>query len=282
MRKNRVQALLKVLLIVPASFVVIVVLSFAYNFISGILFALDPSTFTTDLAYMLTSLGFVVTVYLFWTLWDKRPFQEMGFEASLRKTLVDFAAGSMLGVVIILLSVIVSLTLGFGSFVGRAQGGVTWDVLMGLMVYLSVGIAEEILSRGYMMTVMAQSFGSIFAIIGSAVIFSALHLLNPNLSILSVINIVLAGILLAFSYYRTKALWFPIGLHFTWNLMQGTIFSLEVSGRESMGLFHILLSGPEYITGGKFGLEGGLIFTLLTLLAFVAVEFYARKTAQSA
>ena len=87
---------------------------------------------------------------------------------------------------------------------------------------------------------------------------------------------------LAYSYYRTKALWFPIGLHFTWNLMQGTIFSLEVSGIESTGLFHVLLTGPDYITGGKFGPEGGLIVTVLTLLAFVAVEFYARKVAHSA
>lgn len=279
MRNNRAQALLKVFSIVPASFVVMVVLSFAYSFISGILFALDPSTFTTDLAYMLTSLGLVVTAYLFWTIWDKRPFKEMGFEASLRKTLVDFGAGSLLGVVIILLSVIISLALGLGSFAGRAQGTVVWDVLMGFLVYLSVGFAEEILSRGYMMTVLSNSFGSISAIIGSAVIFSALHLINPNLSILSVVNILLAGVLLGFSYYRTKALWFPIGLHFTWNLMQGTIFSLEVSGIESTGLFRVLLTGPDYITGGKFGLEGGIIVTLLTLLGFVAVELYARKTA---
>ena len=281
MHNNRSQALLKVFLIVPATFVVMVLLSFTYSLISGILFALDPSTFTTDLAFVLTSLGFVVTAYLFWTLWDKRPFKEMGFEASPRKILVDFASGSMLGVIIIFLSILVSLALGYGSFVGRVQGNVASDVLMGLLVYLSVGFAEEILSRGYMMTVLAQSFGSIFAIVGSAVIFSVLHLLNPNLSLLSVFNIVLAGILLAFSYHRTKALWFPIGLHFTWNLMQGTIFSLEVSGIESKGLFHVLLTGPEYITGGKFGLEGGIIVTLLTVLAFGAVELYARKVAHS-
>ncbi|MDP3488279.1 MAG: CPBP family intramembrane metalloprotease, partial [Bacillota bacterium] len=231
---------------------------------------------------ILTSLGFVVTAYLFWTMWDKRPFKEMGFEASLRKTLTDFAAGSMQAVVVILLSVLVSLALGFGSFAGKVPGVVTWDVLMGFLVYLSVGFGEEILSRGYMMTVMAQSFGSTTAMIGSAVIFSALHLINPNLSLLSVLNLVLAGILLAFSYYRTKALWFPIGLHFTWNLMQGTIFSLEVSGIESTGLFRVLLTGPDYITGGKFGLEGGVIVTVLTLLAFVAVELYARKVAHSA
>ena len=57
--------------------------------------------------------------------------------------------------------------------------------------------------------------------VASALIFSIAHGLNPNVSILGLVNIALVGILFAYMFYATNSLWLPIGYHITWNYLPG-------------------------------------------------------------
>ncbi len=54
-----------------------------------------------------------------------------------------------------------------------------------------------------------------------------------------------------------------MGAHYAVNLMQGPIFGLPVSGRDSNGLLHGTLDGPELLTGGGFGIEASVITAVL-------------------
>ena len=97
-----------------------------------------------------------------------------------------------------------------------------------------------------------------------SLLFGIAHAINPNVTIFSIINIVVAGILLSTAYIKTHSLWLSIGIHFSWNFTQGCIFSFPVSGQVSKNTITTLSqTGPEWITGGAFGPEGGILSTII-------------------
>ncbi len=57
----------------------------------------------------------------------------------------------------------------------------------------------------------------------------------------------------------TRRLWLPIGIHFAWNFTQGGIFGSSVSGNQlGEGLLRSTLTGPDWLTGGAFGVEASI------------------------
>ena len=108
--------------------------------------------------------------------------------------------------------------------------------------------------------------GSWISIFFSGLLFGFAHAANPNSTIFSSVAIgIEAGILLAAVYMLTRKLWMVIGLHFAWNVVQGLVFSIPVSGIEMDGLIDVqFVSGKsELLTGGAFGLEASLITVIL-------------------
>jgi hypothetical protein len=95
----------------------------------------------------------------------------------------------------------------------------------------------------------------------SSVLFGVLHYLNPNSSWLSTLYLVIYGVFLGTGYVLTGQLAIPIGLHFTWNFVQGSIFGYPVSGRALSEASVITTEqiGPVLWTGGAFGPEAGLL-----------------------
>ncbi len=75
----------------------------------------------------------------------------------------------------------------------------------------------------------------------------------------------LAGVWLGVAYWRTRSLWFPLGLHFGWNWVQGALLGSPVSGIKSITpdpLLRFADAGPAWIGGGDYGIEGGAACTL--------------------
>ena len=92
-----------------------------------------------------------------------------------------------------------------------------------------------------------------------AVVFAALHGGNRGISLMAILNLILAGILLALAYERFERLWFPIGIHFLWNILSGPILGYGVSGYVAQStVFRTIGSGSVLITGGAFGIEASV------------------------
>ncbi len=106
----------------------------------------------------------------------------------------------------------------------------------------------------------------------SSVIFMSIHLLNPNISFLSVINLFLAGVVLGIYYIHKPNLWLPIGMHLTWNFFQGPIFGFEVSGIETKSIINQSIKGNEIITGGAFGYEGSILATISIIIMIIYLD----------
>lgn len=101
--------------------------------------------------------------------------------------------------------------------------------------------------------------------------------MNPNTSVAGLVNIVLAGILLGVYYIHCRNLWFPIGLHFAWNLFEGPVYGSAVSGNMVTSVFTQEVVGNSQITGGDFGFEASWITTVVIIVATIAIHLIYRK-----
>ena len=95
----------------------------------------------------------------------------------------------------------------------------------------------------------------------------------------STLNIALAGIFLGLGLIWTNELAIPIGLHISWNLVQGNVFGFPVSGTTTVGatVIQIEQSGPIWLTGGAFGPEAGVLGIAAMLLGMLLIWLYLRR-----
>ena len=126
--------------------------------------------------------------------------------------------------------------------------------------------------RGYILRSLMESMNRYLALGISSLIFMTVHLLNPNISFLGVVNLFLAGIVLGIYYVHKSNLWLPIGMHLTWNFFQGPIFGFEVSGIKSQSLIKQTVNGSDLITGGQFGFEASLLATVLIVVVILYLD----------
>jgi membrane protease YdiL (CAAX protease family) len=144
-----------------------------------------------------------------------------------------------------------------------------------LVVYVLLAAAEEAIFRGYPLQTLMRSLPFALAVVPSSLIFAYVHADNPNvprgyLFALMAANTALAGVWLAVGYFRTRSLWLPLGLHWSWNWAMGSVLGLPVSGITSLTRAPLLRAadaGPAWLTGGAYGIEGGAACTLALLAA---------------
>lgn len=179
-------------------------------------------------------------------------------------TLREFLLGLMLGGVMILVAWIpIALMAGV-----RFEGVDAPLLFAEYTLYIVLSAAgEELLFRGYLFQRLMEIVGATAAALLGAFFFAAAHMWNPSLSLTGVLNLFLAGLLFAGAYLRTGSLWMPIGIHIAWNFVTAKIIGLPLSGVErGSSVLRTGLTGPDVITGGWFGPEGGLIGTVALLL----------------
>ena len=144
-----------------------------------------------------------------------------------------------------------------------------------VVIFVVGAFGEELLFRGYLFQTMIEGTGKIIAVVVFACFFGLAHLSNPNVTFFSLVNVALAGAWLSLAYFKTRTLWFPIALHFSWNFFQNHIFSFPVSGIqfEKYQLGVLTQSGPVWLTGGAFGPEGGALATIMLVAAGAFIYF---------
>lgn len=239
------------------------------------------ATFTTGLWAMVLSLP-QLALLIGWTwLWvtkiERRPFRTIGLTTGRASS--AWLRGMAIGAGLFLLSALLLVPGGNLHWVGFALDGLGPALLwsgIGLLFFLIQGPAEEIMARGYLLPAFGARGGAWVGILLSSLIFTLFHALNPNLSVLAVLNLFLYGILTALYALREQGLWGVFGLHTAWNWMQGNVLGLPVSGAQ-LGvspLFRFSTGGPAWWSGGPFGPEGGLVVTIPTLIAIGILLFW--------
>ncbi len=209
----------------------------------------------------------VISTYIyFFRKYEKREIKEFSSRGIAKYLL----GGTMIGVVLQSLTMLVIVLNGGFEIVSVNPIS---NVIIPFTIAFTVAVFEEILIRGIIFRIIEEKLGSYISLLISAIIFGALHLLNPNSTLISGLCIgIEAGLLLGAAYIYTRNLWFPIAIHFAWNFMQSGIFGAITSGNEkTSSLLTTKLTGNSFITGGEFGPEGTIQALIFCVLASIVL-----------
>lgn len=200
----------------------------------------------------------------------KLPFSGLGL--SLKGWGRSLLRGALFVVFLYVVGFGLSLLLGAVEVVGFLFSPIS--LLVSLLLYFFVALTEEVIGRGFILGRMLDGgINKFVALFISAVLFSLMHLFNPNFAFVPFLNIMLAGCFLGASYIYTRNLCFPIALHWFWNWIQGSVLGYKVSGNEFSNENLLILHFPEenLINGGTFGFEGSILCSLLLVLGTVII-----------
>ena len=233
----------------------------------------------------------IAVSYLVAARWlDRRPLRDFGFHFN-KNWWLDFGFGLFLGAILMVFIFVVELAAGWvtitGTMTSLRPGVDFWSgIIAWVFVFLFVGIYEEMLSRGYQLRNLAEGLNFkplnprlalLLAYLLSSSFFGFLHAGNPNATLVSTLNLIVAGLFLGFGYVLTGELAIPIGLHITWNFFQGNVFGFPVSGGGTPATFiAIQQGGPDLWTGGAFGPEAGLIGLIAIAIGFALTTAWVK------
>ena len=147
------------------------------------------------------------------------------------------------------------------------------------IIFIFQALLEEILFRGYLMPFFSKVIGIKFTITLLSFLFTCIHLFNPNLDIIGLANVFLAGVTFSLIYYYTGNLWLVGAMHTLWNFILGFIVGSQVSGIATYNsiFFSIPVENKDLISGGIFGFEASIIETILELAISLFVIYLIKK-----
>jgi hypothetical protein len=232
-------------------------------------------TFIKTLSVLITLGTSFLIIFIFRRYVDRKSIVSMGY--NIKGKLGDIIWGIVVGFVLISIGF---LTLLITNHLTIESVNFSWSlIIQSFFFFLIAAIIEEIVFRGYILNNLLSSMKNKYlALLISSLLFALIHGLNPNLSIISLVNLVIAGFALGITYIYTKNLWFPIFLHVSWNYFQGPIFGFEVSGMNAASIIKQNVIGSDLLTGGQFGFEGSVILTILLFgMIIITDRIYNKK-----
>jgi len=227
----------------------------------------------------------LVAIILLLTLFKKFSFsswQEIGYSRSGKDFVKQLCNGFSLGL-LIMVPVIIGLLI-----CGNRVVDVDWDfsvsniaslILTALAAGIVIGLLEETIFRGVMLTSIQKQSTALFAIITSSSIYALVHFLEPSITIdepnwlsgfvllHSALALLLAGIFLAIVKIRTHQLALCMGIHAGW------VFTIKVSKRMTDSN---AASEFAFLTGSYDKIIGYLAALCIVLAIIIFLNAYKR------
>ena len=147
------------------------------------------------------------------------------------------------------------------------------------IIFIFQALLEELLFRGYLMPFFSKVIGIKFTITLLSFLFTCIHLFNPNLDIIGLANVFLAGVTFSLIYYYTGNLWLVGAMHTLWNFILGFIVGSQISGIVTYHsvFFSIPVENKDLISGGIFGFEASVVTTIVELAINLFVIYLIKK-----
>ncbi len=205
----------------------------------------------------------ILVVVLYCRLIEKRKVNTMGFRK--KGMFSQYVIGLLGGFLFFSFAYLLCVLTGSIHFDGVTDHIAPFYIVGYLVGYMIQGMAEEVLCRGYLFVSLTRRHSLWYSALLSAVFFAALHGINPGLSVLAVLNLILFGVFAALLLVKYENIWIVGAFHSIWNFVQGNIYGIQVSGNSlQQSVFaSTCKSSHSFINGGAFGMEGGLAVTLV-------------------
>ncbi len=222
---------------------------------------------------LLNAIVLIGWIYLSIKVIEKRSLASIGLLSG-KGTIKNYFKGALMGMVMVGITIMIIALGGGMSFEWRGIDRSQY-LSFGLIVlaWIVLSSSEEMLIRGYLLSRLGVRRGCAVGIMVSSICYSLLHSLNIGSNWIAIVNIGLMSIFLGVYVLRTGNLWRACGWHTAWNLVQGNILGLNVSGNQMGVAGEVwrgkMMSKNALLTGGDFGIEASLATTLIMLAAIV-------------
>ena len=219
-------------------------------------------------------LGALVAGYLCVRFLEGLPWRSLGLTIH-SGWLRDFLIGSVVGIVSLGVAVLIAVA-GGGirlNLTASPATAVVRTLVGSSVIFVVAALAEEAMFRSYFLQTFTRARLVVFGVVITSVAFASLHLGNPNVVPAAVVNTAIAGVWLAVAYLRTRSLWLPLGVHWSWNWALDSLFGLPVSGMR-IGTHSLITGtdlGPAWLSGGSYGIEGGVACTITLILSTLSL-----------
>ncbi|QJR10047.1 hypothetical protein DSM104443_01098 [Usitatibacter rugosus] len=215
-------------------------------------------------AYTIVPFGLLLLLLLAWVRFvEKRGADAIGFTGpgKLRTFGVGYAIGlaSMLGLV-------AAIWACGGFIVAGPATAVSSPFSLLVIVALAFSLAlqssvEELLFRGWLLTVLSKRFNAVAGVIVSSALFTLLHFSRSH-NLLDFTALFLFGVFCCCWTIRSGNVLGPMGWHSGWNWLLAVGFGLPLSGID-VHIPSLLVSletvGERWLTGGAQGPESSVL-----------------------
>lgn len=229
------------------------------------------------LSLELLAFSFISLAIILWARFvEKSPWLGLGIRK--KGALKDFLLGWEIGAAMLITCVL--LMWGFGAIQVTSfqfSANLVGEFLILVLAWSIQGTTEELLTRGWMFSSLAAKHNIPVGILVSSLFFTFLHLSNDGISLIPLLDLTLFAILACLIMLKTGNLWVIGGLHAAWNCFQGNVFAFPVSGTQAGQAFiAVETSGPDWLSGGAFGVEGSVISLLIQagMITWLVYELY--------
>ncbi len=213
------------------------------------------------LLYVDTLLSFVLLLF-FYSLYVRWIEKRKPLEISRPGALKEFGVGFLISFALVGIMVLLMYVSGYYRV---SEVGSPLLIVEALFTFGFGAFIQVLFFRLILFKLLEEWLGSWLAFLVTVVVFSLAHLGNDNATIATTIAMVLTDILMVAAYMYTRRLWLVWGLHLSHNFFQDGIFGMANSGiTDLVSWIDARISGPEWLTGGAFGIEASVPFVIVS------------------
>ena len=232
---------------------------------------------TSMLISLFATLATVAAVLIYCLAIERRTPASLGFIR--RGAVAEYAVGLLAGLGLFGLPVLLCVVTGAMSL-SLAEAMPSLGLMLLFFVgFLIQGMSEELLCRSYLMVSLSRGWPLWVCAVANALLFSLIHIGNPEVTVIALVNIFLFGLFASMLTLRRGSIWMVGAIHSMWNFAQGNLFGIPVSGLVGSPSPLVAEVGEgkwqTMVNGGSFGLEGGLAVTAVLAVACVVVVVFA-------
>jgi membrane protease YdiL (CAAX protease family) len=177
---------------------------------------------------------------------DHKPWTEVGLDRTAAGP-KPLALGFIIGAIAVSLPIVLLILIGWLDSQPVTTPPLGNPVVRMTVLLLPAALAEELITRGYVLTVLRDVWGWTWAVA------------IAGASVQSVTLVTLAGVFLAAVRIATGSLYAAWMAHFAWNWVMAAVFHTPVSGFSfEVPAYRYVDAGPDWATGGVWGPEGGV------------------------
>jgi membrane protease YdiL (CAAX protease family) len=236
----------------------------------------SPEPYYTILKYLQAIVYFFLFMYAY-HLFTKYIEKRETFEFSKKGFFKEFSAGFLISMGLVVFMVGLLSILGYY----KVEAINSAKIIADQFIHFSMGaFIEELVFRVILFRLVEELLGSWVALVIVSLLFGFAHIGNENATVWTSVAIVISDVLLIGAFIYTKRLWMVWGIHMSWNFFQTGIFGMANSGQSYKSWIKPIVEGPEWITGGSFGIEASYIAIFITLVVGIIVLLMAIKRNQ--